>query len=59
MEVCVTVYPLEVTEELASWPEGDQRQRSWFTPTDAAAVVEEPELQSLLRQLAGGADALR
>ena len=59
VEVCVTAYPLEVTEELASWPEGDQRQRSWFTPIDAAAAVEEPELQRLLRHLASGADALR
>ena len=59
VEIRVTVYPLEVTEELASWPEDDQRQRSWFTPSDAAAAVEEPELQSLLRQLAGGADEVR
>ncbi len=52
--VRVTVYQLEVTEELTSWPERDQRERSWFTPTDAAAVVEEPELQDLLRRLASG-----
>jgi 8-oxo-dGTP pyrophosphatase MutT (NUDIX family) len=59
VDILVTVYPLEVTEELSSWPEDDQRQRSWFTPSDAAAAVEEPELQSLLRQLAGGADESR
>ena len=59
IEIRVTVYPLEVTEELTSWPEDDQRQRSWFTPIDAAAAVEEPELQHLLRQLANGADDLR
>ena len=59
IEIRVTVYPLEVTEELTSWLEGDQRQRSWFTPVDAAAAVEEPELQSLLRQLGSGANDLR
>jgi 8-oxo-dGTP pyrophosphatase MutT (NUDIX family) len=58
IEVRVTVYPLEVTQELSSWPEGDQRQRSWFTPIDAAAAVEEPELQRLLRQLGNGTDDL-
>jgi 8-oxo-dGTP pyrophosphatase MutT (NUDIX family) len=49
--VQVTVYRLEVTEELATWPECDERQRSWFTLTNAATAVDEPELQDLIRQL--------
>jgi len=49
--VHVTVYRLEVTEELATWPECNQRKRLWFGQTEAAAAVEEPELQTLIRQL--------
>ena len=50
--VRVHVYLLEVREELASWPERDQRDRAWFELLDAATKVEEPELQDLLRQTA-------
>lgn len=49
--VHVSVYRLDVTEELATWPECNQRKRSWFTLTEAAAAVEEPELQNLIRRL--------
>jgi 8-oxo-dGTP pyrophosphatase MutT (NUDIX family) len=55
LAVHVTVFRLEVTEELAAWPEGNQRKRSWFSLTEAAAVVEEPDLQNLIRQLPKGA----
>ena len=48
--VRVYVYLLEVVEELVNWPECDQRQRAWFTPTDAATKVDEPELGVLVRQ---------
>ena len=43
----VAVYLLEVREELEVWPECERRQRAWFTPSDAAAVVQEPELQGV------------
>jgi ADP-ribose pyrophosphatase YjhB (NUDIX family) len=52
VSIQVTVYRLEVTEELAVWPECAERQRSWFTLTEAAAAVAEPELQDLIRRLA-------
>ena len=55
--VRVTVYLLEVREELEVWPECQQRQRAWFTPGDAAAAVQEPELRDLLLQLQDGAAA--
>lgn len=55
--VRVTVYLLEVREELETWPECEQRQRAWFTPSDAAAIVQEPELRALLLQLQDEADA--
>ena len=46
----VYVYLLEVREELASWPEQDQRERAWFELPDAVARVDEPELRDLLRE---------
>ena len=48
----VLVYLLEVTEEAAAWPEAMQRERSWFNPAKAAELVAEPDLKSLLRDLA-------
>jgi 8-oxo-dGTP pyrophosphatase MutT (NUDIX family) len=47
----VTVFPLEVREELSHWPERKRRQRAWFTLADAAALVQEPGLQELLLRL--------
>ena len=49
--VRVAVYLLEVREELDTWPECKRRQRAWFTPGKAAAIVQEPELRALLLQL--------
>jgi hypothetical protein len=46
----VSVYLLAVTEELADWPERQQRERAWFTLAEAAERVDEPELRDLLRQ---------
>jgi 8-oxo-dGTP pyrophosphatase MutT (NUDIX family) len=51
LPVRVAVYLLEVREELDTWPECERRQRAWFTPSDAAAAVQEPELKELLLQL--------
>jgi 8-oxo-dGTP pyrophosphatase MutT (NUDIX family) len=53
VDVRVSVFLLSVTEELATWLECDQRERAWFTLSEAAARVQEPELQELLRQVAG------
>ena len=47
----VTVYLLDVHEELETWPECERRQRAWFTPSAAAEAVEEPELRQLLLRL--------
>jgi len=55
--VRVTVYLLEVREELEIWPECERRQRAWFTPSEAAAAVQEPELRDLLLQLHDGIGA--
>lgn len=55
--VRVTVYLLEVREVLETWPECGRRQRAWFTPSEAAAAVQEPELRVLLQQLQDSASA--
>jgi 8-oxo-dGTP pyrophosphatase MutT (NUDIX family) len=47
----VAVYRLEVTDELAIWPESNERQRCWFTLSEAAAAVTEPELRVLITEL--------
>jgi 8-oxo-dGTP pyrophosphatase MutT (NUDIX family) len=47
--VRVTVYPLEVSEQVAEWPERDQRLLSWMAPADAALLVDEPGLARIIR----------
>jgi 8-oxo-dGTP pyrophosphatase MutT (NUDIX family) len=46
--VKVAVYSLEVVHEHEDWPERALRERLWTTPAEAAALVEEPELQMLI-----------
>lgn len=48
----VEVYLLEVEVEREEWPERHQRERRWFAPEEAAALVDEPGLAALLRSLA-------
>ena len=45
----VQVFPLQVQRELSRWPERGQRTRRWVDPETAAQMVDEPELQALLR----------
>jgi 8-oxo-dGTP pyrophosphatase MutT (NUDIX family) len=47
----VEVFPLEVAEQLGSWPERGERATRWFTPDDAANAVDESELGTLIREL--------
>ena len=44
----VDVFPLAVTTQADDWPEQDERETRWFTPAEAASVVEEDELKSIL-----------
>ena len=44
----VEVFPLEVTEVLVDWPESSQRQRRWFSFTEAALAVDETDLSQLI-----------
>ena len=45
----VKVFPLKVSEERKRWPERKQRIRRWYAPEEAASLVQEGDLQSLLR----------
>jgi len=51
--VPVDVYPLRVKAQLPAWPEQDARQQAWLAPDDAATLIDEPELASLVRNFAG------
>ncbi|MEO5758533.1 MAG: NUDIX hydrolase [Mesorhizobium sp.] len=51
VRVDVIVYLLAVTEELANWQEAKRRQRAWLTPSDAAMLIDEPDLSTLVRTL--------
>lgn len=47
----VEVFPMRVTNQFPTWEESF-RDRRWFSVAEAAAVLREPELQDLVRQLA-------
>jgi uncharacterized protein Yka (UPF0111/DUF47 family)/8-oxo-dGTP pyrophosphatase MutT (NUDIX family) len=46
--VTVAVFPLAFQHQADEWPEQDERETRWFDLAEAAAAVEEPELQSLI-----------
>lgn len=52
----VTVYPLRVRQERKRWPERKQRERRWYGAEEAATLVQECDLQDLLRRFRGPAD---
>ncbi|AWC22139.1 NUDIX domain protein [Aminobacter sp. MSH1] len=51
VHVEVTAYLIDVSEELDAWQEAGVRQRAWLTPSDAAVLIDEPELSTLIRGL--------
>ena len=51
VHVVVTAYLIQVSEELDSWQEAGARQRAWLEPADAAVLIDEPELSTLIRDL--------
>ena len=48
-DVRVAVFAMEVFVEQMAFPERGQREKLWTTPDAAAALVDEPELQDLIR----------
>ena len=53
--VDVDVFPLAVVTELPSWKEQAERERRWFSLTDAADAVAEPDLRDLIRSFSPAA----
>jgi uncharacterized protein Yka (UPF0111/DUF47 family)/8-oxo-dGTP pyrophosphatase MutT (NUDIX family) len=47
--VDVDVFPLSVSREYPSWKEQSQRERRWFSLTEAAEAVDESDLRDLIR----------
>jgi 8-oxo-dGTP pyrophosphatase MutT (NUDIX family) len=47
----VDVYPFRVDSQMLDWPECDLRRRAWFSPEEAADLVDEPELAEILLQI--------
>lgn len=45
------VYPVDVNDLATDFPEAGQRERRWATPSEAANMVDEPELKTILRFL--------
>ena len=45
----VSVYPLEVVIQMGAWPEAHQRERRWMSLSEAADLVHEPDLATLIR----------
>ena len=45
----VQLFPLAVSEELGEWKEKDERERRWFSLSEAAERVDEPDLRDLIR----------
>ncbi|NOV20202.1 NUDIX hydrolase [Ensifer adhaerens] len=48
----VFVYPLRVTAQRMDWPEKGQRKMAWLPAGDAAVLVSEPQLASIIRSFA-------
>ena len=48
MMVDTLIYPVRVTEMRDDFPEAAERSRRWTPPSEAARLVDEPELQRLL-----------
>ena len=47
----VRVFPVRVSALADDFPEASQRTRKWFTPAEAAELVDESGLKQLLRSL--------
>ena len=45
------VYMTRVRDLKQSYPEVDERTREWFSPDEAAELVDEPDLKAILRTL--------
>jgi len=46
----VKVYLMEVNEILDEWPEGENRERKFFTPEEAMKNIQQEDLRELIQQ---------
>lgn len=46
--ITVQVYPLKVERQLDEWADMQDRERAWVSPRKAAALLDQPELASLV-----------
>lgn len=53
----VHVFGIAVSRLADRYPEAGQRERRWFTPSEAAELVAEDDLQALIRRLPGMVEA--
>lgn len=51
VSVQTLVYPFEVEDLKEDFPEARERRRKWVSPSNAAGLVQENELKSILRAL--------
>ncbi|MCD1626791.1 MAG: NUDIX hydrolase [Paracoccaceae bacterium] len=51
VSVEVKVYAVEDVKLMDSYPEVEERNRRWLSPSEAAGLVDEPGLQDILQQL--------
>lgn len=51
VNVRVTVYLLEVEDVLPEWQESARRHRAWLSPEDAAVLIDEPQLGTLVKSM--------
>ncbi|HYC05529.1 MAG TPA: NUDIX hydrolase [Azospirillaceae bacterium] len=52
----VDIYLFEVEQELEAWPEKGQRERRWMSPSEAALLVGESGLVTVLLNMAAPQD---
>jgi 8-oxo-dGTP pyrophosphatase MutT (NUDIX family) len=55
----VTVFPLPVVRLEDEWPEKAERRRAWHSVAEASGLVDEPQLQEILRNFDRGAGKQR
>lgn len=51
VKVETKVFSVEVDQLAENYPESDERNRKWVSPSAAVEMVQEPELQEILRNL--------
>ena len=54
----VSVFPFRVDKQRKNWLERDQRMTGWFDATEAADLVDEPELRDLILEFVKDAESL-